>query len=207
MGKQKNYRLIAPSDCTIMPWKNGQGQTTEIDCVSPSDNATAPYLWRLSIADIAVSGPFSTFDGYDRISLPIAGDGIRLTLDGQSHVIRSFDSPLRYPGDTETGCELLGSPIRNFNLIHHRARTCGEMTVLRQGQTLPLRPDDGRVFYIHAIGDPVGTACGNWKVPAGSTLRVTGFADPIDLVCGAGSLAIVVTVSAVLPTTEQPSLT
>ena len=46
-----------PTDFTRMPWKNGGGQTTELVRNSPDGD----YSWRLSLADIDLNGPFSSF--------------------------------------------------------------------------------------------------------------------------------------------------
>ena len=63
-----------------MPWRNGLGTTTEI-AAEPS--ADGRFHWRLSIADVAQSGPFSSFEGYDRTIAVVAGAGMRLAVAGQ----------------------------------------------------------------------------------------------------------------------------
>ena len=59
-------RTIRSNDCCVMPWKNGYGSTTEL-AVEPPDAALDRFDWRVSVAELRGSGPFSTFPGYDRI--------------------------------------------------------------------------------------------------------------------------------------------
>ncbi|GAB3527813.1 HutD/Ves family protein [Arthrobacter monumenti] len=104
------------ADFTVMPWKNGGGTTTEL----ARDTAEADYGWRLSIADIAGDGQFSTFPGMQRIITVLEGGGMRLTVDGKaSRNLLPFDA---YPfdGGSGTECVLLEGPIRDFNLIHRQ---------------------------------------------------------------------------------------
>lgn len=99
-----------------MPWKNGGGTTTEL----ARDTADADYGWRLSIADIAGDGSFSTFPGMQRIITVLEGGGMRLTIDGKvRRDLLPFDA---YPfdGGRSTECALLRGPIRDFNLIHRQ---------------------------------------------------------------------------------------
>ncbi len=42
-----------------MPWKNGGGSTLELLQEPAADGG---FHWRLSIADVATPGPFSTFE-------------------------------------------------------------------------------------------------------------------------------------------------
>ena len=64
-----------------MPWKNGGGSTEEItrDAGAGLDG----FGWRLSIADIAESGGFSSFSGYQRVITVLQGDGMTLCVDGE----------------------------------------------------------------------------------------------------------------------------
>ena len=58
---------------TATRWKNGGGVTREV-AKSPSQ---APF-WRVSIANVDQEGPFSSFEGLDRILTVIEGKGMVL---------------------------------------------------------------------------------------------------------------------------------
>jgi environmental stress-induced protein Ves len=57
-----------------MRWKNGGGTTTQI-LVEPQ--GAARLAWRVSVADVAASGPFSSFPGYERHIVVIEGGARR----------------------------------------------------------------------------------------------------------------------------------
>lgn len=99
-----------------VPWKNGVGTTQEV--ARADDGGTSRMLWRLSIADVIDDGPFSIFDGYQRIISVLEGNGMVLTVDGQrSRELLPYD-PFAFDGAADTSCEVLGGPILDFNLIY-----------------------------------------------------------------------------------------
>ncbi|MEO8907803.1 MAG: HutD family protein [Microbacteriaceae bacterium] len=118
-------RVYKAADQVRMPWKNGAGSTLEV--ARQDDAATGRMLWRVSIADVATDGPFSAFDGYRRVISVLDGTGMVLTVDGvRSRPLRRRD-PFEFDGGAATSCELLGGPIRDFNLIFEADRISGRM--------------------------------------------------------------------------------
>lgn len=116
--------LLRAADYPRMPWKNGGGSTEEI--TRDAGQGLDGFGWRLSIADIAESGDFSSFAGYQRIITVLQGDGMVLEVDGQpSRVLLPYDA-YGFSGASQVSCRLLGGPIRDFNLIYapqrYRAR-------------------------------------------------------------------------------------
>jgi environmental stress-induced protein Ves len=67
--------IIRRSSFTALPWRNGGGITHEAIRVPPTGDA---FLWRVSVAQIDSSGPFSDFAGYDRKMVLLRGRGIAL---------------------------------------------------------------------------------------------------------------------------------
>jgi len=112
---------LTAADYKRMPWKNGGGTTTEI-LVEPA-GAAERYDWRISIADVAQSGPFSDFTGYDRTIMLIEGAGFVLDFDrGQTKRLDRPYEPFPFAGEWRTGCTLIDGPVRDFNLIAARKR-------------------------------------------------------------------------------------
>ena len=62
-----------------MPWANGGGETTELH--SNLQEGSDRMLWRISMADVLSAGPFSHFDGYDRVLVLLEGNGIGLSFN------------------------------------------------------------------------------------------------------------------------------
>src|SRR5262245_12208673 len=115
-------RIIRPEAHRIMPWKNGSGRTTEIAIDPPDADVGSRFRWRLSIADVERSGPFSAFAGYERTIMVIAGQGMDLSVGGRParRLDRAFE-PFVFSGDAPAECRLLGGPIRDFNLMVERS--------------------------------------------------------------------------------------
>jgi len=77
---------IRAADYRAMAWKNGQGMTREI-AREPGDG---DFLWRLSIAEVAASGDFSLFPGYDRTITLIEGAGHMMPLTHPESLTRAL---------------------------------------------------------------------------------------------------------------------
>ena len=69
--------LLPQSGFSVMPWKNGGGTTIEI-AVSPHGAGLDDFDWRVSMARVEGSGPFSRFADIDRCLCVLGGAGIVL---------------------------------------------------------------------------------------------------------------------------------
>ena len=136
-------RRITPADHLLMPWKNGLGVTREIAIDPPGASMSdAGFRWRLSIATVDQSGPFSSFPGIDRTIMVIEGKGMELTVAGQAP--RRLDHcflPFSFPGDAATECKLIEGPIRDFNLMVNRRILSSQTTVCRWSDPVRLAVD------------------------------------------------------------------
>ncbi len=115
-----------------MPWKNGGGSTEEI--TRDAGAGLEGFGWRLSIADIAESGGFSTFAGYQRVITVLQGDGMTLRFDGEdTRPLLPLD-PFAFRGESQVSCTLLGGAIRDFNLIYAPQRYSARLQWLKGEQ-------------------------------------------------------------------------
>ncbi len=165
--------LIEPARYRVMPWRNGQGSTAEI-AIEPGE--AGRFRWRLSLADVAQSGPFSDFAGYERIIALASGAGMRLEIAGRAPAILDTGSePYAFPGEATAQCTLLAGPVRNLNLIYDRAACRGTLAALRFAGA-PLRPTLATsIALLHAAQGAleVEVASGERLVlPEGATLRI-----------------------------------
>lgn len=116
MKEPTSIKVLRAVDYPRMPWKNGGGSTEEI--TRDSGTGLEGFGWRLSIADIAESGGFSQFAGYERVITVLQGDGMTLRVDGEdARALLPLD-PFAFSGESRVSCALLGGPIRDFNLIY-----------------------------------------------------------------------------------------
>ena len=107
------WKIVHLKDVVPTPWRNGGGTTREL--VAWPDSVA--WQWRASVAEVAQSGPFSSFAGVQRWFAVLQGDGVCLTVDGYLHNLSSSDEPLAFDGALDTTCELLGGATQDFNLM------------------------------------------------------------------------------------------
>jgi uncharacterized protein len=143
-------RRLRPASFHVMPWKNGLGTTTEI-AVHPPGAGLDAFAWRLSIAQLAASGPFSTFAGVDRILVQIEGAPMTLSHAGRGDHRLALLSPYRFAGELETVGVLDPPPARDLNVMVRRDRASAEVSVhtLAAGATAIVEGEaETRVAYV-----------------------------------------------------------
>lgn len=137
--------LIAPDQFLTQPWKNGGGVTHEIARREEGGH----LLWRLSIAEVATDGPFSSFPGLTRILTVIEGAGLYLHTPN----IRLDALPLkpvRFAGDMTIDSRLIDGPVRDFNLIWDATRHDASVTPVT-GALPDCPPSPGRSYALLAL--------------------------------------------------------
>jgi environmental stress-induced protein Ves len=108
-------QIIRRSTFRTTPWKNGGGVTHEALRV-PADGAT--FRWRVSVATIGASGPFSDFSGFRRYMALLGGAGLELRFaDGTAASLREVGALLAFDGGQAAHCELLAGECTDLNLI------------------------------------------------------------------------------------------
>ena len=113
---------------SAMPWRNGAGVTQEIMRVPAHGE---PFAWRLSLATVAASGPFSAYPGYQRAVALVDGAGFRLTIkNDRTQVLRERGEHVVFAGGAETACELLDGPCTDLSLMVHEPGEIAAVTRL-----------------------------------------------------------------------------
>lgn len=128
----QHYRL---ADYREVPWKNGLGSTRELTDSGSNDG----FVWRLSIPEIAEAGPFSRFEGVDRLLMLMEGRGLELRCGQRDATILNarFDA-IHFRGDDATESRLHDGPVRVFNIMAARDKVRFSASVLHLGSE-PVR--------------------------------------------------------------------
>src|ERR1700689_4784895 len=101
-------KILRKSSFTASPWKNGGGITHEAIREPPGGG---PFRWRVSVAYIDVSGPFSDFAGYNRKMVLLKGAGVELRFPGgEKSTLRQVGELAEFDGALSAHCELLRGP-------------------------------------------------------------------------------------------------
>jgi environmental stress-induced protein Ves len=129
MGVTAAMQVLREAEYVTVPWKNGGGLTREIFRVPPD---AAAFDWRLSLATIASSGPFSAFEGCDRTLVLVRGAGVELDFGphGQT-TLRAPGQLAAFDGAWPTRSTLIDGPSTDLNLIVARARAEAQAVILR----------------------------------------------------------------------------
>ncbi len=132
-------KVLRYSDLVPVPWKNGGGVTREI----ARHETNGQLVWRLSIADVALEGPFSAFPGLQRILTVIEGGGMVLERPNGAGMAANLFEPVAFSGDERINGLLPNGPCRDFNVIWNPKLAKAAVTLIHAPQTLPNPVDDG----------------------------------------------------------------
>ena len=130
--------LIPQSGFSVMPWKNGGGTTIEI-AVSPHGAGLDDFDWRVSMARVEGSGPFSRFAEIDRCLCVLSGAGIVLKPQGRGSVTLTQNSPpFAFPADLALDADVPDGPITDLNVMVRRGRARSFVSRLHSTQPLTI---------------------------------------------------------------------
>lgn len=130
-------RYLPRDGYTSMPWRNGAGTTREI-AREPTQGGI--FAWRLSLASLEVSGPFSSYPGYQRAVALVAGHGFRLNIkDTRTQVLAAPGAHALFAGAAESACELLDGPCTDLSLMVREPGRIDAVTRLRIGAEQTVR--------------------------------------------------------------------
>lgn len=132
-----------------MPWKNGQGITREV-ISRPASDGSGGFDWRISLATVGASGPFSVFLGIERTIAVLQGDGMQLTVDGRREPPLLVDSPpFAFSGNAEVQADCLGGETLDLNVMSRCGVVVHRMTKIdvRVAQRLSMSKDTVAIVF------------------------------------------------------------
>jgi uncharacterized protein len=159
-------KVVRATDQPRVRWRNDGGWTRDIARGSPDEHG---FSWRISIADVEVDGPFSVFEGCERLLVLLDGPGMDLVrVDGAEPMrLRPGAPRARFAGEDVITAELLRGPTADFNVIWDRSRfwllECDDWSDTALGG-LP-----GSVVVVHVLSGALATA-GGIRGAAGETM-------------------------------------
>ena len=165
------FTVVGPETFRTMPWKDGGGVTTELAIDPPGASVAGPFRWRLSMARVERSGPFSRFPGMDR-SLAVLAGAMEVEVGGARHCLVPGGEVLRFSGDAASSGTQLEGPVLDFNLISDRARIRHRLERLAVGPE-PSQIDAAPLRLLFAPATAVDLE--SWgRLEPGFLLRVDG---------------------------------
>ena len=156
--------VVRAEDVAPQPWANGGGTTREL---ARADDGS----WRISLADIASDGRFSTFAGRHRLLTVVDGPVLSLVVDGETHVVEP-QRPFAFSGDARVVASVPEGAVRALNVVVDPEVVSPFVTVLELGRTsaLPLAAD--QAAYVLKGGDAGSLVVGPGEVAGRCTVAV-----------------------------------
>ena len=154
--------LLDPATARAMPWKNGGGSTVEL-AISPVGADLEDFAWRISTAQVAVDGAFSSFPSIDRSLAVLAGNGVCLQrADGQREMLLSGGAIAVFGGEEAISAQLLDGPITDLNLMTRRGVWKHELQLLEWQGEQALQNDAEILLLWNAAPEAL-----HYQLPAG----------------------------------------
>jgi len=149
MARYTDPQIIRKSSFKAIPWKNGGGITHE---VIRAPVAGDPFLWRVSVAHIESSGPFSDFTGYRRHMVLLRGRGLMLRFSTGDHCrLQKVGDSTQFDGAAAPDCDLLDGPCVDLNfMVAEALRADARVLHLTEPFTTPGSAGTALIFSVEA---------------------------------------------------------
>ncbi|WP_312625875.1 HutD family protein [Scandinavium sp.] len=147
--------MIFPFSFDTLPvsrWKNGGGETREIIKVPSPD---APFLWRASLATLNADGPFSLFEGVDRVIMLLEGGPLWLRGNEINHQLERWQ-PWAFAGEWPLRSEGIAGAGLDFNIMTRRGRASASVQVVSSAHP-PAQ--EGVAFVLQGTWELAGKQC------------------------------------------------
>ena len=151
-------QIIRQSSFRAVPWKNGGGVTHEAIRVPPDGDS---FQWRVSVARIDASGPFSDFAGYRRTMVLLRGHGVRLVFaNGDRRELEEIGDLAEFDGALSAQCDLSDGPCVDLNFMTAKALDGARSHVERLHKPLALASHRHQTTLVFPIDAPVEVQAG-----------------------------------------------
>ena len=166
----------------VAPWRNGAGTTTVVAEGPPSSAGSSEPTrreptWRVSIATIARSAPFSEFAGVDRLLMPLSEAGLDLVVDGR-RVHGEALEVLAFAGESPVEAVDVAAEGLDLNLMTRRGSAEGQLRTVEVPAVLELAAHEVAVTVVVSgearLGNDVLGALDAFQVPGPATVAVAG---------------------------------
>jgi len=168
-------KIIKPSQFKVIPWKNGQGETTELAINTTGD--FDHFDWRLSIATVASDGFFSDFSGYDRNLVLIEGNGISLKHDDkQVDVLKNRLDIASFSGSCKTYGNLVNGVIKDFNIMTNNTKFSANVHCYDESKKVVIRLTSTSQCFAYSLTDDIAVEIStkeNTLVPVRHLLKLS----------------------------------
>jgi len=116
-----NQLVVDADRVQAQPWRNGGGSTRELLAWPTAQE----WIFRISLAQVAQDGPFSSFPGIERWIALVEGAGMTLSFAAGAEHLSIGREPVRFDGALAPVCSLERGATLDLNLMVDRSRGAG----------------------------------------------------------------------------------
>ncbi len=143
--------IVPLASVAPQPWRNGGGTTRELLAWPRASG----WALRISVAQVAQSGPFSAYAGVSRWFVVLSGAGVELAWPGRQQQLTTESPPVQFDGADPPQCRLLGGATEDLNLMLQQ----GSLQSHVQGRLTPVQPGQPRPAGAQWQGLYTASAC------------------------------------------------
>jgi len=132
-----SIEVIRFDEVPATPWKNGLGTTKQLAVFPPDSNASA-FEWRVSIAHLRGTAPFSEFPGIERCLAMLEGE-VTLLRESQPHVtLTPASTPVTFSGVEKIIGRVESQSALDLNLMYQAScwRASMQRLSLQAGESI-----------------------------------------------------------------------
>jgi environmental stress-induced protein Ves len=136
-------RIVRYAQVTSTSWKNGLGLTRQL-AIYPENASAQSFEWRLSIAQLTQTAPFSVFAGIERCLAVLEGAMTLQRAAAAALKLTPHSSPVCFSGEVEVSGVVEHGPVLDLNLMWQATRWQAVMRRLEHSDAFSeLAPFDG----------------------------------------------------------------
>lgn len=159
-----SWAVLHLDDVSPSAWRNGGGVTRELLAwPNPQD-----WIWRMSVAEVARSGPFSRFEGMQRWFAVLGGAGVRLDVAGRLQTLTCRSAPFCFDGAEPVACDLIDGATQDFNLMVRVNKAAAQMKRISGTVSMVLDAPKTIAIYVARAVTTVLLKQDSLKIPAHS---------------------------------------
>lgn len=138
--------IVRYSDIVPTPWKNGRGITRNL---FDDADATGEWTWRVSIAEITGTQPYSPYPGVRRGQVALGPGAVDLRIGGRERVLEE-EAVIFFDGEDAVDATPRASGFLDLNVMARRDRWTGAVEIVDGPGRVSA---DAGIVVLVALGD------------------------------------------------------
>lgn len=141
MNEMPSNQTVPAASHLKMPWANGLGETLEL-VRYPRGSSMSEMEFRISVASLNQTGPFSRFTGIERTLMLLDSSDVVVKVDGTRKTLSQFEQ-LNFDGESQTELIAITTPSRDLNIMCRKGVWVSQVDAFRLGDEPATATEQG----------------------------------------------------------------